>query len=143
MNFRECIDRFIKEDYIGKNNTCNGVCSKCGECCGIILPLTQDDLDIMQEYIVKHKIFHSRQVMVMENKLQCPYYTGNKEKGCSIYEARPKICRFYKCDKRRMPISEIKEMRKAVPVNMWAFAETVEKEMKKHGLNQKTRKTIK
>lgn len=141
MNYKECIERYIKEGYVGKDNTCNGTCSKCGECCGIVLPLDQEDANKIQEYVVKHKIFPQRQVQIMQNKLQCPYYTGNKEKGCIIYEARPKICRFYKCNKKIMPLEELKEMKKTIPIDMWAFAKAIEREMKKYGLNKKTRKT--
>lgn len=142
MTFSECIEKYIKEDYIGTDNTCNGKCSKCGECCGIVLPLDQEDANNIQNYVVEHRIFPQKQIRVMTNKWQCPYYTGNKEKGCSIYEARPKICRFYKCNKKSMPLSELQEMKDTIPVDMWSFAEAIEKEMKKHGFDKETRKTI-
>lgn len=141
MTFNECIDRYIKEGYIGNDNTCNGKCSKCGECCGIVLPLDQEDAEKIQDYVVEHRIFPQRQMLVMKGKLQCPYYTGNANKGCAIYEAKPKICKFYQCNKNIMPLEELKNMKNTVPVDMWAFAEAIEKEMKKHGLNKKTGKT--
>ena len=79
--------------------------------------------------VIKNKIFPQRQMMVMKNKLQCPYYTGNKEKGCAIYEARPKICKYYKCDKnpKNMDIKELKKMKDTIPVDMWGFAMEIEK----------------
>ena len=38
---------------------------------------------------------------------------------------------------------EYKKMKNAIPVDMWAFAEAVEKEKKKYETNKKARKTIK
>lgn len=141
MTYQECIKKYIDEGYIGHNNTCNGRCIKCGECCGNVLPLDQEDADRIQEYVIKHNIFPQRQILVMCNKLQCPYYTGNIN-GCAIYEARPKICRYYKCDERPQDnIDNLKKLKNAVTVDMWAFALAIEREMKKNGINEKTRKT--
>lgn len=113
-----------------------------GECCGTVLPLDDEDLIRIQEYVYKNKIYPNKHMLVMRSKLQCPYYNGNREKGCSIYEARPKICRYYKCDLNVMSIAELKTMKDTVPVDMWKFAEAVEKGMKReYGTNKKTRKT--
>lgn len=144
MTFRESLIKYIQEGYVGVDNTCNGKCSKCGECCGTVLPIDQEDANRIQEYVFKNKILINRFLLIMTRKLQCPYYNGNKEKGCSIYEARPKICRYYKCNKRFIDIKEAESMLDCIPVDMWAFAEDIEKEMKKHyGLNEKTRKAVK
>ncbi len=144
MTLFESIDKAVREGYAGVDNTCNGKCTKCGECCGIVLPIDQEDANKIQEYVFENKVFVNKTIMFMKQKLQCPYYNGNREKGCSIYEARPKICRYYKCDKREINYEELKSMSNCIPVDMWAFAEDIEKEMKKYyGLNKKTRKTIK
>ena len=142
MTFSDCIEKYIKERYVGIDNTCNGKCSKCGECCAIVLPIDQDDANKIQKYVVEHKIFPQKHLAIMTNKLQCPYYTGKKE-GCSIYEARPKICRFYKCDKETMPFKELQSMKDAIPIDMWAFAKAVEKEMKRDGIDKANGKTVK
>lgn len=143
MTFIECIDKVVKENFIGIDNTCNGKCIKCGECCGIVLPLDQEDANKIQDYVIENKIFPQRHIRVMTNKLQCPYYTGDKNKGCSIYEARPKICRYYQCNKKFMPINELENMKNTIPVDMWAFAEAVEKEMIKNGINKQAREKTK
>lgn len=140
MKFSECIEKYIKEGYIGEDFTCNGKCSKCGECCGSILPLDQEDANKIQDYVVKNRVFPQRQLLIVRGKLQCPYYTGNRNKGCSIYDARPKICRMYQCNKKPT-VDEVLSMKKAMPVDMWAFATAIEKEMKKHGINKEARKT--
>ena len=104
------------------------------------LPLDQEDADRIQDFVFKNQIYPQKHMLVMRSKLQCPYYRGG-EKGCSIYEARPKICRYYKCDKKGINIEEMKSMIKCIPVDMWAFALDVEKEMKKYAVNKKARKT--
>lgn len=143
MNYKDLINIAIPNKYKSIDLTMNGTCRKCGECCSSLLPIDQEDVDMICEYVVTHNIFPQRHILVMQNKLQCPYYTGNKEKGCSIYEARPKICRFFKCDKKTASLSEVKALKAAVPVDMWSLAEDIEKEMKKSETNKKTRKAIK
>lgn len=140
MTYYEGLRKTIEEGYRGVDNTCNGICVKCGECCGSILPIDQEDANRIQEYVVLHNISTQKHMLVMQNKLQCPYYSGNKEKGCIIYEARPKICRFYKCDKKTINIKEAKAMENAVAVDMWQFALEVERRI--NGTNKKARKAI-
>lgn len=142
MTFIECIRKLIEEGYSGTDNTCRGKCSNCGECCGVILPMDQEDVDKIQEYCIENKIFPQRQKLVMEHKWQCPYYNGSKQ-GCSIYPARPKICRIYQCNKKDMNLEDLQKLKAVIPVDMWRFAVAIEKEMIKHGINKKTGKTTK
>lgn len=138
MTFKDAITKAVTSKRYSDtvtDFTCRGVCSKCGNCCGVVLPMDQEDADRIQEYVVKNKIFPQKHTMIMTQKLQCPYYTGNREKGCAIYEARPKICRFFKCDLKGMSIEQLKEMKDAVPVDMWSFAKAIESEMKRNGIN--------
>ena len=143
MKYKDIITKTIAKEYLPTDLTYNGICTKCGECCSSLLPIDQEDLDKIVTYVVTHNIYPQRQILVMQNKLQCPYYTGNKEKGCSIYEARPKICRYFKCDKTIATLEEVKNMKNARPVDMWEIAKDIEKEMKKIEAHKKTRKTIK
>lgn len=131
MTYKDIIKMTIEEGYLGVNNTCNGKCSKCGECCGAILPLDQEDVDTIAKYVLENKIHSTKKILVMQNKLQCPYYTGNKEKGCSIYTARPKICRYYKCDKKGASIEEINSMKNAIPVYMWKLSKELDKKIER------------
>ena len=143
MTYQENIKKYIQEGYIGKDLTCNGKCTKCGECCGNILPIDQEDADRIIDYVIKHQIFPQRQILFMCQKLQCPYFTGKKDGGCSIYEARPKICRYYQCNIKAISMEEFKTMSEVIPVDMWDFALAIEEEMKKNGINKKARKTVK
>lgn len=115
---------YIKNDSI--DLTCNGKCTKCGECCSSLLPLTTKDIERIKRYVKKNNIKIQKHILIMQSKLMCPYYTGNKEKGCNIYEARPSICRFYQCNKKQASIEEIKELSGAIPMNMWEVAESFE-----------------
>lgn len=144
MTYFESIKKYIESGYKPIDNTCNGKCTKCGECCGHILPITQKDANRIQEYVMKNKIRIQKHILIMQNKLSCPYYTGNKEKGCSIYEARPNICRYFKCNKWIMNREEYENLKGSINVDMWEFALFIEKEMdKQDGSNKKTRKAIK
>lgn len=141
MELKEIMEKFANGKYKPINLTCNGKCSKCGECCGNILPIDQEDLEKIKDYVLKNEILPQKQILVMKQKLQCPYYNGNKEKGCSIYMARPKICRIFKCDE--IPgYEQFLTLKDTIPVNMWELALEIEKEMNKNESNKKTRKTI-
>ena len=72
---------------ITDNSIC-GNCSKCGECCTNFLPVTQKEIDEIQKYVIKNNIRPQKQMLIMQNRLSCPYYDGKK---CLIYKARPLI----------------------------------------------------
>ena len=130
MTYKDIIKMTIEEGYRGADFTCNGICSKCGECCGAILPLDQEDVD---------KIHSIAATLIMQNKLQCPYYTGNKEKGCAIYPARPKVCKLYKCDKKGFTLEEINKMKNAVPCYMWKLAKDLDIDVERKIKREKER----
>lgn len=81
-----------------KNYTHNGECSNCGECCSDFLPLNKSEIKTIREYIKKHKVEnHSAANCFVQVNAMCPF-RNNNEKKCDIYEARPYICRAFKCD---------------------------------------------
>lgn len=139
MTYKDIIKMTIEEGYRGADFTCNGICSKCGECCGAILPLDQEDVDKISEYVLENKIHSIAATLIMQNKLQCPYYTGNKEKGCAIYPARPKVCKLYKCDKKRFTLEEINKMKNAVPCYMWKLAKDLDIDVERKIKREKER----
>ena len=106
------------------DNSINGKCSKCGECCSCFLPICQEELDIIQEYVIKNNIKPQTQMLVMQNRLCCPYYNGKK---CLIYEVRPLICKEFYCYKK--PTAEIAKKfsaREYITVDMWGIAEKID-----------------
>lgn len=109
---------------ITDNSIC-GNCSKCGECCTNFLPVTQKEIDEIQKYVIKNNIRPQKQMLIMQNRLSCPYYDGKK---CLIYKARPLICKEFYCYKK-ISIESAKKMlaEKRITVNMWGIAEEIEK----------------
>ena len=114
---------------ITDNSIC-GHCSKCGECCTCFLPVTQEELNQVQYYVLRNNIKPQKQMLIMQNRLTCPYYDSKK---CLIYEVRPIICKEFYCYKK--PSLESlqrygQNLDKYKTVNMWDFAEFVEKQRK-------------
>lgn len=110
------------------DNTICGKCSKCGECCSCFLPICQEELDIIQKYVIENNIKPQSQMLVMQNRLCCPYYNG---KQCLIYEVRPLICKEFYCNKK-MDIETAKKFKdkEYVSVNMWDIAKEIDKQRK-------------
>lgn len=108
---------------ITDNSVC-GQCSKCGECCSNILPVSQEEVNKIQKYVIKNNVKPQTQMVVMQNRLACPYYDGKK---CLIYEVRPLICKEFYCYKKpniKMAAKFSKE--KHVTVDMWSVAKNIE-----------------
>ena len=112
---------------ITDNSVC-GQCSKCGECCSNILPVSQEEVDEIQKYVIKNNIKPQTQMLVMQNRLACPYYDGKK---CLIYEVRPLICKEFYCYKKP-DIDMARKFNKEdhVTVDMWSIAKEIEKTRK-------------
>lgn len=109
---------------ITDNSIC-GNCSKCGECCTPFLPVTQKEIDVIQKYVIENKIRPQKQMLVMQNRLSCPYYDGKK---CLVYEVRPLICKEFYCYKK-LSIETAKKIiqEKRITVDMWRIAEEIDK----------------
>lgn len=128
VNFLEIIKEMVEGNVEIVNNTICGKCSKCGECCSPFLPICQDELNIIQKYIIDNNIKPQTQLLVMQNRLACPYYDGKK---CLIYEVRPLICKEFYCNKKMdMEMASKFQGKKYIPVDMWAIAREIEKQRK-------------
>ena len=127
-NIGEIYKNIVEGNVEITDNTICGKCSKCGECCSCFLPICQKELDIIQEYVIKNNIKPQTQMLVMQNRLCCPYYNG---KQCLIYEVRPLICKEFYCNKK-MDIETAKKFKdkEYVSVNMWEIAKEIEKQRK-------------
>lgn len=121
----ELIKAIVTQNVGIQDCSINGKCSKCGECCTNLLPITQDELYTIAEYVINNNIKPQKQVLVMQNKLTCPYYDGKK---CLIYAIRPLICKEFYCYKKPSIefAKKIKE-KEYVPVDMWSLAKDIEK----------------
>ena len=122
---QEILESIIKQDVKIEDNSICGKCSKCGECCTPYLPISQSELNTIQKYVIEHKIRPQKQMLVMENRLSCPYYDGKK---CLVYEVRPLICKEFYCNKKPTAYTGRKFMdEERFPVDMWAIAEDIDK----------------
>ena len=127
-SLKEIVEHIVKNDIKITDNSCCGHCSKCGECCTNFLPVTQKELETIQEYVIANKIRPQKQMLVMQNRLTCPYYNGKK---CLIYEVRPLICKEFYCYKK--PTAELAEnfmKEEYITVDMWAVAGEIDKYFK-------------
>ncbi len=123
---KEILQDIIEGKVKIKNCSCNGQCSKCGECCTNFLPISQKEMFRIVEYVVAHNIKPQKHILVMQNRLTCPYYDGKK---CLIYSIRPLICKEFYCFKKiDMETAEKFASEKRLTIDMWEFAEEVEKE---------------
>lgn len=73
----------------------DGDCRGCGECCSRYVPLNAADVIRLRGYVRKHGI--EQRPPRVEIDLTCPYLTDDNM--CAVYEARPMICRTYRCDR--------------------------------------------
>lgn len=80
-------DAFVKNLY-------NGDCRGCGECCSRFIPLSARDIQRVSSYVAAHSIEQIPERGDVD--LLCPYLSDRGE--CMIYDARPDICRAYRCD---------------------------------------------
>ncbi|MBQ6908995.1 MAG: YkgJ family cysteine cluster protein [Synergistaceae bacterium] len=106
-----------------KDYTNKGQCSNCGECCGTFLPVTKEDIAVIKEYIKTNNItpcYHGAKDADYIIDEICPFL--NSAKKCSIYEVRPLICRFFKCNRKRIPARQQNffAKQKIFYTNLWA-----------------------
>ena len=124
-NLREILKNMLEGNVQITDNSVCGKCSKCGECCSCFLPISRNEADIIQKYVIEHQIRPQKKLLVMENRLTCPYYDGKK---CLIYEVRPLICKEFYCYKR--PSAELAQKfakDEYIPVNMWEIANKIDR----------------
>ena len=127
---KEIIETIVTGNEKPTNNTICGRCSKCGECCTNFLPVSQNEIDTIQKYVIQNNIKPQMQMLVMQNRLCCPYYNGQK---CLIYDVRPLICKEFFCNKT-MDMYKVKKFEndKYITVDMWAIAKEIEKDRSKY-----------
>lgn len=87
--------------------TCNGKCTGCGGCCSNILPMTEDEIHIIRNYINRYKIKEQKRLLPTVNQnldMTCPFLDNSKKcDKCMIYEVRPMVCRDFICDPKQRP----------------------------------------
>lgn len=96
--------------------TKNGHCSGCGNCCSNFLPMTDAEICRIRKYMADndiHECKHVDNVLAEDSWLDatCPFLDySKKDKKCTIYPARPLICRTFLCCKKPADIKGYKKM---------------------------------
>ena len=90
--------------------TKDGKCSRCGECCGDFLPISDAEIERIRSYIRHHHIKENVN-LVMDSPInfKCPFRDDSR-KICTIYEIRPEICRSFMCNYDRFKINANKAL---------------------------------
>ena len=78
-------------DYRTERGDCRG----CGECCSRFLPMSRMDERRLVAYVERHGVV-PRPEPEGALDLTCPLLSEERE--CMAYDARPDICRVYRCD---------------------------------------------
>lgn len=119
-NLQDIADDMEKGVY----NFCkDGECSKCGNCCSALLPISKKEIKDIKRYVKKKRIkpVNHRIALMPCIDLTCPFLDNTKDDKCLIYPVRPSICKVFRCDK---PPSEAEKDRHKLSrncnaVNMW------------------------
>ena len=100
---------------VPKNNevvdlfTGRGDSEGCGECCGRFLPLTILDVARLKSFLARNPIEPAPEAWMDGERLtlnfNCPFL--DSERRCMVYEARPEVCRAYRCDLHRSGLLEV------------------------------------
>lgn len=77
------------------HRTARGDCRGCGECCSRFLPMSRMDERRLVAYVERHGVV-PRPEPEGALDLTCPLLSEERE--CMAYDARPDICRVYRCD---------------------------------------------
>ena len=88
------------------NFTKDGKCTSCGNCCTALLPVSKEELKVIERFI-KRKHIKPVKHEGADVDLTCPF-RNDEDKVCLIYEKRPQICRDFKCDKPQQKIDKTK-----------------------------------
>lgn len=82
--------------------TGRGSCRGCGECCGRFVPLSALDVERLRGFARRSRVETAPLATVDGDSLtlnmNCPFLVDGL---CSVYEARPEVCREYRCDLHR------------------------------------------
>ena len=81
------------------DNTQNGECIRCGECCGLFVPFTEKELKTIKKYVKQNKILPTDRINKYNGSMEgrCCFY-NIAERKCNIYPVRPKVCRDFMCN---------------------------------------------
>lgn len=102
----EIFQKTLKEMDDGTLDFTNhGDCTGCGQCCSDLLPMTEQEIEKIRNYVKKNHIkAHNHGNFLSDKRLDmvCPFMDASKTKDkCDIYPVRPMICRYFVCNKEK------------------------------------------
>lgn len=86
--------------------TINKHCSRCGSCCGLFIPFTEKELQVIKSYVEKNNIKSYNKRLNIETDAfegNCCFYDKDNKK-CMIYEVRPYVCRDFICSRKNWKV---------------------------------------
>ncbi len=96
--FAEMQEQFKNGTY---DLTDNGKCTQCGKCCSNLLPMTDEEINIIRKYIKRHHIKEHRHFLPLAEPaidMTCPFLNDDKKtEKCNIYPVKPFICTAFLC----------------------------------------------
>ena len=90
------------------NFTKNGECSKCGNCCTPVIPITEEEVKKIREYIKENDIKMVMPITKEGRHIKCCFYDFENHR-CNIYPVRPEVCRKFICSLNNKEIDKNKE----------------------------------
>lgn len=82
------------------NNTINDKCSHCGQCCGMFIPYTNKEIEIIKQYVKEHNIQPVKDRETSNGfEARCCFYDKINRK-CNIYPVRPYVCKDFMCNNK-------------------------------------------
>ena len=62
---KEILESLVQGKADIKDCSNNGKCSQCGECCSNFLPVSQKEIEIIQDYVLKNNIKPQKQILII------------------------------------------------------------------------------
>lgn len=90
--------KLVAGDTFGsvRNYCIDGICSRCGDCCSDILPVTDEELNKLRKFVRSRKYKPNTQVkigMMVRYDMTCPFL-NSESRHCDVYDIRPEVCRL-------------------------------------------------
>lgn len=80
------------------DRTINNECSKCGQCCGMFIPVTNKEVKEIKRYVKSNKIERvDDRITIKGFEARCCFLDLEEHK-CRIYPVRPFVCRDFMCN---------------------------------------------
>lgn len=80
-------------------NAIDGKCIRCGKCCGLFIPVTKKEVNIIKKYVAEKNIQPENRYDGNKLELRCPFL-DLKKNVCKIYPVRPYVCRDFICSRK-------------------------------------------